>query len=358
MDGALEGLARPLGERPQIRVLPVETWPAGSALARPVLGIVGVVIADGVHGRAQRMVIELDEQLAGHLVDRALGASAPEPRLSPGPVTDGERGTLAYLAASALQHAKDFRVIGVVTTLASFAHALGDEATGVLLAVPARVELAGLEGWARLWTTPSRVDGSQLDASRVRETRPLDRALAVELSLLVGTATLVAGEVAALEVGDVVLPEHWSARPASQSEAGISPGLWQGDARLVSVYGGPALLVALGSEVAFRGLERTSPVAPRASIDVRGAGEQQGSDDMSANENAVPAAEIPVELSVELGRLTMSVGELSALVPGSVLVSGIPVGQPVTLRAGARVIARGELVVVDGELGVRISALG
>ena len=353
LTGALDGLERPLGERPSIQALAVETWPAGSALARPVLGIVGVVIADGVQARSQQMVIELDEQLAGYLVDRALGASAPEPRLSPGPVTDGERGTLAYLAATALKHAEGFRVVGVVTTTASFAHALGDEASGVLLALPARIELAGLEGWARVWIAPSRVDGSRVDASH----KPLDPTLMVELSLVGGMATLAVADVAALDVGDVVVPEHWSARPASMPDANASAGVWQGDARAVSVHGGPALRLELGPQITFRGLERTPPIESQSSIDARETGEP-GSRNMSASENAVPTAEIPVELSVELGRLAMSVGELSALVPGSVLVSGIPVGQPVTLRAGARVIARGELVVVDGEIGVRISALG
>jgi type III secretion system YscQ/HrcQ family protein len=351
LTGALDGLERPLGERPRIQALPVETWPAGSALARPVLGMVGVVIADGVHARSQRMVIELDEQLAGYVVDRALGASGPEPRLSPGPVTGGERGTLAYLGASALRHAKDFRVIGVVTTIASFAHALGDEASGVLFALPARIQLAALEGWARVWVPPSRVHEPA--------SGPLDGELPVELALLGGTATLSAGDVASLDLGDVVVPEHWSARPTSMPDTGGSLGVWQGVACAVSVHGGPALRVALGTDVTLlaveRGPERTSRSGSPSSIDVR-EGALPGSHDMS--ENAVPAAEIPVELSVELGRLTMSVGELSALVAGSVLVSGIPAGQPVTLRAGAKIIARGELVVVDGELGVRIASLG
>lgn len=349
VEGALAGLERPLGERPRVQALPVETWPAGSALDRPVLGIVGVVLADGVHAQSQRMVVELDEQLAGYVVDRALGASAPEPRLSPGPVSDGERGTLAYVAACALAHAEGLRVIGVITTLASFGHALGPDASGVLLALPARVELGGVHGWVRVWVTPSRVRACTADA--------LDPELVVELSLLGGTATLSAADVAALEVGDVVVPERWSARPET---AGLDPGSlgrWRGDARAVSPHGGPALLLALGAEITLRGIEHASPVEALPSIDAREAGEPR-SRPMSASQNAVPASEIPVELSVELGRLAMSVGELSALTPGAVLVSGIPAGQPVTLRAGARVIARGELVLVDGELGVRIQSLG
>ncbi len=350
LERALDALTQPLGERPRVRPLPIETWPEGSALQREVASIAAVVIADGVQARSQRMVLELDEQLAGFSIDRALGASSPEPRLSPGPITDGERGTLAYLGASALRHADAFRVVAVITTLASFEHALGEEARGVLLAMPAHVELAGVQGWARLWVTPSRV--------REAAAHALDPRIPLELSLVGGQATLPTADVAALSLGDVVVPERWTARPSALPGSALDLGCWLGEAHLVSVHGGPSLAVALGPSITFVGTERAPSVASPHLPAGEPASAERRSQDMSTNDNPVPAAEIPVELSVELGRLAMSAGELSSLVPGAVLVSGIPAGQPVTLRAGAKVIARGELVVVDGELGVRIQSMG
>lgn len=67
-----------------------------------------------------------------------------------------------------------------------------------------------------------------------------------------------------------------------------------------------------------------------------------------------PVADAPLELSVEIARFTLPLGEIATLCRGEVLITGKPVGQRVTLRAASRAIAIGELVDVDGAIGVRI----
>jgi flagellar motor switch/type III secretory pathway protein FliN len=69
------------------------------------------------------------------------------------------------------------------------------------------------------------------------------------------------------------------------------------------------------------------------------------------------AADAPIELCIELARFTLPLGELSALRAGEVLSTGRAIGELVTLSAGGRVFARGELCEVDGEIGVRIAEL-
>jgi type III secretion protein Q len=67
---------------------------------------------------------------------------------------------------------------------------------------------------------------------------------------------------------------------------------------------------------------------------------------------------LPVDLRFEVGRLEISLRELRALAPGGVIaVAGGGVAE-VRIRAGGRVIGRGELVEVDGRLGVEITRLG
>ncbi len=66
---------------------------------------------------------------------------------------------------------------------------------------------------------------------------------------------------------------------------------------------------------------------------------------------------VPVEVSVELARTTMRVADLAALLPGEVVRFDDPVGTSVTLCANGAPIADGELVDVDGAVGVRITAL-
>jgi type III secretion protein Q len=64
-----------------------------------------------------------------------------------------------------------------------------------------------------------------------------------------------------------------------------------------------------------------------------------------------------IEVQVAAGTVTLSVRRLLELAPGQVLSLGRPLGGPVELRVGRRVIGRGELVDVDGELGVRMVAI-
>jgi flagellar motor switch/type III secretory pathway protein FliN len=62
----------------------------------------------------------------------------------------------------------------------------------------------------------------------------------------------------------------------------------------------------------------------------------------------------PVVVHVEVGSVTLTARQWAEVRPGDVLETGVTVGGPVVLRALGREIARGELVDVDGEIGVRI----
>ncbi|GEJ55573.1 FliM/FliN family flagellar motor switch protein [Anaeromyxobacter diazotrophicus] len=68
-------------------------------------------------------------------------------------------------------------------------------------------------------------------------------------------------------------------------------------------------------------------------------------------------ASYPLTLSVEVARVTVTFGELARLEPGAVLALDVRRGGAVVLRAGERALARGELVDVDGALGVRVVEL-
>ena len=74
-----------------------------------------------------------------------------------------------------------------------------------------------------------------------------------------------------------------------------------------------------------------------------------------ATETLVDAVgDIPVVVRVEIGEATMTAREWAALRPGDVVTLGRRAGEHVVLRAGGVPVARGELVTVDGEVGVRV----
>ncbi|HUU04211.1 MAG TPA: type III secretion system cytoplasmic ring protein SctQ [Myxococcota bacterium] len=66
---------------------------------------------------------------------------------------------------------------------------------------------------------------------------------------------------------------------------------------------------------------------------------------------------LPLELTVEAGRVELSVSQLAGLRAGDVLTMPAAVLGPVDLRAGGRLVARGELVDVEGKRGVRLCEL-
>lgn len=78
---------------------------------------------------------------------------------------------------------------------------------------------------------------------------------------------------------------------------------------------------------------------------------------MNDSPHDAAVATIPVELTVEIARGASTVGEVSAWRPGEVVTFETPIGAAVTVRANGRVVAEGELVEVDGAVGVRVTAL-
>jgi flagellar motor switch protein FliN/FliY len=64
---------------------------------------------------------------------------------------------------------------------------------------------------------------------------------------------------------------------------------------------------------------------------------------------------VPVDLSVEIGRTRLSVGETLELREGSVVTLDRMAGEPVDLLVNGTPIARGEVVVIDEQFGLRLT---
>ena len=65
--------------------------------------------------------------------------------------------------------------------------------------------------------------------------------------------------------------------------------------------------------------------------------------------------DVPLDVSVELGRARMSIQELLSLGPGSVIELDKIAGEPLDILVNERLVARGEAVVVNDKFGVRIT---
>src|SRR3954468_14620931 len=65
--------------------------------------------------------------------------------------------------------------------------------------------------------------------------------------------------------------------------------------------------------------------------------------------------DVPVELAVEVGRTKMTSREALALGPGSIVTLNRLAGEPVDLLVNGKPVARGEVVVIGEEFGLRVT---
>jgi flagellar motor switch protein FliN len=105
---------------------------------------------------------------------------------------------------------------------------------------------------------------------------------------------------------------------------------------------------------------------PAAAAKTRSAPDRPSQAQAPATQPAAPAPEdfgleilldIPVELTVELGRTKMPIHELLKLQPGSAVKLARLEGEPVDILAGDVLIARGEVVVRNEKYGIRITEI-
>ena len=79
-------------------------------------------------------------------------------------------------------------------------------------------------------------------------------------------------------------------------------------------------------------------------------------DDKSATDLA-PVFDVPVNISAVLGKAHMSVAQLLKLNQGSVLELDRKVGEAIDIYVNNRLVARGEVVIVDDRLGVTMTEI-
>ncbi|MEZ5316935.1 MAG: FliM/FliN family flagellar motor switch protein [Vicinamibacterales bacterium] len=216
----------------------------------------------------------------------------------------------------------------------AMAQAWGSRA-GSVTATPG--ETGGDEGWLATWTLAGSVQGavslwferaSTIDAARTvlqLAEPPADADVQDWLRGLLAdalTAFLAAPPFAGVTAGEVTLA------PGAAPEGAARHDLAAADM--------PAWHVAAG-----------------AAVTTATAGSSHAADDDRLS--AVLDVELP--LVVRFGRAVMPFRALAGLGPGSVVDMGRSPEEPVELLVGERLIARGEVVVVGGNYGVRITEL-
>lgn len=212
----------------------------------------------------------------------------------------------------------------------------------------------------------------------------LEGQLSGRIAVLVGedlVAALAASPIGGLDLASALQPTLDAAAAAMHGQVGAAREV---DLRLVADDMGPAFscsnLVGPTSSAALLIQDytlRAALYAPALAAEVEGAAPAAGQPTQAAQ--AFPLASVPagsvarggdgrrrgiellhgvdMEVTVEIGRARMTVRELLDLSPGAVLELDRAAGSPADLLVNGRLIARGEVVVVDEDFGLRITEI-
>ncbi len=101
------------------------------------------------------------------------------------------------------------------------------------------------------------------------------------------------------------------------------------------------------------GTSRSAQGASGAMSGAQGNGEKTA----SQKSNMDFILDIPLEISVELGRTTLMINDLLKLGQGSVVELSKIAGETLEVLANQRLIARGEVVVINEKYGIRLTEI-
>ena len=94
----------------------------------------------------------------------------------------------------------------------------------------------------------------------------------------------------------------------------------------------------------------------QAQVDMPPAPEPEGPTSRGAGDLEA-VFDVPVQVSAVLGRARMEIGDLLKLGPGTVLELDRKVGEAIDIYVNDRLVARGEVVLVEEKLGVTMTEI-
>ncbi len=349
-----------------------------------------------------RGFMEVELGLAHAAIDMLLGGAGEAMALRP--LSDIEEGVMGFVVLEALRALSPnvdpglprLRMEGVVRSVDEALALLGDEQNVVV--VQFKCVLGPHAGFIRLFipatvltlASPPELAPESRARRRARILRHVGRLTGVKtwLRAEVGYAEVGARDLATLRQGDVVLCDALSVRTdrgeggsaslrvgmglvgKMDAEVFVEEGRYK--ARIGAfVFGEPArhdvpdaedeaqdaLAGAVGAvddgveDGPMDDEDLTNPSAARYTP------EGMPVDESTNKEGGELLNDIPLQIAVELARVPVTAEQVVSLRVGQVLDLNRVPGEPVELSVNGKVVARGELVEVEGHLGVRILSM-
>ncbi|MBZ0091119.1 MAG: flagellar motor switch protein FliN [Sulfuricellaceae bacterium] len=143
------------------------------------------------------------------------------------------------------------------------------------------------------------------------------------------------------------MADDWAAAMAEQSEAAAA-----GDDSAADDWGAA---LAEQAEVDARAAQSASAAQPEPAKIFAPLTAEPSSAPVSVPQNLDLVLDIPVNLTVELGRTKIAIRNLLQLAQGSVVELDGLAGEPMSVLVNGCLIAQGEVVVVNDKFGIRLT---
>lgn len=343
-----------------------------------------------------RGLLEVDIGLAHWAIDTLLGGTGEAVGLRP--LTDIEEGVMTFVVLETLKALSPsldsslpkLRLETIAPSLDAAISVMSEEET--LGVVQLKAVFGGHTGYVRLFIPESvlAVAEPAPDAPVRRQRRAADAVehagrlsnVKVWLRAEIGQVEISSGDLAQLRERDVVLVDGLTARPDKQE--GGTAKLKVGLAR--TGYFAADIAIESDRYVAkVTGIQIGEPAPPGAPIEgeeqpaeaqAEGAEGQEeppalgdgpdestnpGSERANMEEGQAEGADllndVPLQIAVEVGRLPITAEDIVGLKVGHVFDLNRQVGEPLDLSVNGKIVARGELVEIEGNLGIRIVSL-
>ncbi len=223
----------------------------------------------------------------------------------------------------------------------------------ILLEVVFTVECEGRRGVVRWWVPDGLL--RQLEAwgqDRVDWKHAASTSwwggLRIERPVVMGTTTVRPGEWERIRIGDVLLLERHGVDVGEAGASSVEGGAWWRYAKAKAVRG--RLKAGASGNWRFE-VDSQQLVTNRQEMEMS----EEKSEVEATGGASLEIAQMEVE--VRLGTIEMELAELARLRPGQVLDCETPLGSSVELVVSGAPVGNGELVGVDGKLGVRILSM-
>lgn len=137
-----------------------------------------------------------------------------------------------------------------------------------------------------------------------------------------------------------------------QGMPGMQPGMMPG-------YGYPMQGMPMQG-MPMQGMPQGGYVQPQQDVNVQPAAFQPFAGDLGAlsqKENIDLIMDVPLEVTVELGRTTKSIKDILEFAPGTIVELNKIAGEAVDVLVNGKYVAKGEVVVIEESFGVRITEI-